>query len=120
MDKLTQFIEDNFKKESIEKALNENLKWNPNMVIIEHLINALYDLPKCGTGGLCHLMIDDGNVDNDSIIFTLNECFSNRDNVESDLSIFLCNLLLQLTIEQRVALLFLIKKKKYNNKINIT
>lgn len=68
---------------------------------IKEYINCLYAIKGCGTGGLLHILIDDDNIDDDSIMFCMKECIKNPDEEESKLGRVICEEFLSLSMEQR-------------------
>lgn len=84
------------------------VEYNPKMPIIVQCIKTLYSLPDCGTGGNCHTVTDDDNIQDENLQFVIDEC--NRPENTSDdkeLSELICKLLLQLSFEQRVVLFYM-------------
>ena len=61
------------------------------------LVKDYYALPNNGAGGSLHIVLDDGNVQDSSIIFCLDICKKNND----EKGIKLCNLLLRMSKTQR-------------------
>ena len=82
------------------------MKYNPKMQIIVDLIHILYDLPDCLSGGCCHIVTDDDNIDDDDLKWVMDYCHrpENKNCIDRELSYTLCEMLLQLTHEQRVCL----------------
>lgn len=82
------------------------LKYHPKMYIIIELIHCLYDQKDCGCGGLCHIVTDDGNIDDESLKFVIEYCKEpkNSEYIDKELSSLICELMLQLSIEQRAVL----------------
>lgn len=80
--------------------------WNPKMPIIEGMIHILYDQPGCMSGGLCHIVTDDDNIRDSDLKFVIEYCEKeeNANRPDKELSSWICQLLLQLTFEQRAAL----------------
>ena len=83
--------------------LIKNPQWNPKIEVIQKLIHVLYDF--CPTGGLCHIVTDDYNIEYHHLQFVIKQCKEEPDEIESELCILICELLLKLDFEQR-ALLF--------------
>lgn len=81
------------------------IAWNPKVIIIQGLVRILYNLPECMTGGLCHIVTDDGNIRDCDLKFVINQCSVNPDEVDVELSKCICEIMSQLTIEQRAAAL---------------
>lgn len=81
-------------------------KWNKKITIINGLIDLLYDLDDCSTGGLCHIVVDDENIKDSNLEFVIEYCQreENKDCVDKELSSLICQLLLELNLEQRAAL----------------
>lgn len=83
-----------------------DVKYNPKMQIIVDMIHTLYDLPNCGCGGCCHIVTDDDNIEDDHLKFVINYCKDpeQADCIDKELSSMICELMLQLTYEQRICL----------------
>ena len=81
--------------------------------LLKVLIQALYEIPDCGTGGMLHAIVDDNNIQDIDIESMLEEFHDNEDyyknRVEYELAILICNLLLKLSFEQRCALFVIIE-----------
>ena len=84
------------------------VNYNPKMQIIVELIHLLYELPNCGAGGCCHIVTDDDNIDDDDLQWVIDYC-NKPDNgyLDKELSRTICELLLQLSREQRICLFYL-------------
>jgi len=85
-------------------------KWDYRIEIVNKLICVLYDIPSgAGTGGCCHIVTDDDNIDDDDLKWVINYCESDgKDREDAKLSKLICEYLLELSYEQRV-LLFALK-----------
>jgi len=83
--------------------------------VIVGLIETLYSLPRCGAGGLCHIVTDDDNILDDDIKWVIDYCneVENKNRIEKELVLLICELLLQLTFEQRF-ILFSHMEKTYD------
>lgn len=79
--------------------------YNPKLNMIRHLITCLYELDGCVCGGLCHIVTDDNNIDDDDLTFVIGECIKEPDRLESGLCKLICEELLKLSMQQR-ALVF--------------
>ena len=85
-----------------------DVKYNPKMQIIVELIHLLYDLPNCGAGGCCHIVTDDDNISDDDLKFVIDYCNKpDNDRLDKEISRTICELLLQLSIKQRICLFYL-------------
>lgn len=82
------------------------MEYNPKMEIIVELIHMLYQLPDCETGGCCHIVTDDDNVHDNDLKWVMEYCHRQENNsrIDRELSYTICEMLLQLTYEQRVCL----------------
>ena len=85
------------------------VEYNPKMPIIVQSIQTLYSLPGCGAGGCCHIVTDDGNIQDKDLQFVIDYCNrpENADCVDKELSELICKLLLQLSFEQRCVLFYM-------------
>lgn len=70
---------------------------------IKAYIHCLYGLDdgNCCTGGLLHIVTDDGNLEDDDIRFCLNLCNEHPEREESEIGKLFCNELLKLPMEKR-------------------
>ena len=82
------------------------VEYNEKIPIIIGLIHILYSLPGCGSGGCCHVVVDDDNLDDYCLKETIKYCNSpeNSNRIDKELSKLICELLLQLSFEQRCTL----------------
>lgn len=81
--------------------------YNKHLKTIKEYIHCLYGLEGCSCGGLCHIVVDDGNYDNNSLSWVLNECEKeeNKNREELEITKLICNELLKLSINERALLL---------------
>ena len=95
------------------------VKYNPKMQIIVELIHLLYDLPDCSAGGCCHIVTDDDNIEDNDLKFVIDYC-NEPDNAKLDkeLSRTICELLLQLSREQRICLFYLMNAGQLDEGVN--
>jgi len=93
------------------------IPWNDKIQVISGLINILYKLKDCNTGGLCHTVVSDGNIEDTDLKSVINECEKkeNFTRIDVDISKLICELLLQLSYEQRVTLILLMNVYHYTN-----
>ena len=85
----------------------KEVKYHPKMKIIVELIHLLYDLPDCEAGGCCHIVTDDDNIDDDDLQRVIDYCnMSDNNRLDKELSRTICEILLQLTREQRICLFY--------------
>lgn len=70
---------------------------------IRAYISCLYGLDdgNCCTGGLLHIVTDDGNLEDHHIKWCLDECSKHPECEESEIGKLICNELLKLPMEQR-------------------
>lgn len=68
---------------------------------IRSYINCLYSLEGCGTGGLLHIVTDDGNVEDKDILWCFDECSKHREKEEHMIGMIICLELIKLPIEKR-------------------
>lgn len=85
--------------------------YHKNYPLLKVLINALYDLPNCGTGGICHIVTDDENVRDSDLSYVLGECYANNPlwngHIEKPLAALICKLFLEMEYKQRVCFITL-------------
>ena len=86
-----------------------NVQYNPKMPIIVQSIQTLYSLPDCSSGGCCHIVTDDDNIQDENLQFVIDYCNmpENANMVDKELSELICKLLLQLSFEQRCVLFYM-------------
>lgn len=77
--------------------------YNKRIDTIKAYISCLYDLDdgNCCTGGLLHIVTDDGNLEDHHITYCLNECINHPEREESGIGKLICEELLKLPMEQR-------------------
>lgn len=75
--------------------------YNKHLDTIRAYITCLTDLDDCSTGGLLHIIVDDGNLEDHDIEWCLNECNMHPECEESEIGKLICNELLKLPMEQR-------------------
>ena len=80
--------------------------YHPKFKIVADMIHILYNLDGCCCGGLCHIVTDDNNINNSSLECVIKMCNENKDEIDSELSKTICELLLQMSIEQRIILFY--------------
>lgn len=70
---------------------------------IRSYIGCLYRLDdgNCCTGGLLHIVTDDGNLEDHHIEWCLEECNKHPEREESEIGKLICKELLKLSMEQR-------------------
>lgn len=76
--------------------------YTPHMETLLKYCNALYSLKGCGSGGLLHILLDDDNIDDESICYCLKECLLHPEKEESALGILICHEYLKMPIEDRM------------------
>lgn len=96
------------------------IEYNPKMRIIVDLIHLLYELPECAAGGCCHIVTDDDNIDDKDLLYVMNYCKrpENNNRIDRELSYAICDMLLQLTREQRICLFYLMNASQLDEGVN--
>lgn len=76
--------------------------WSQGVEDAVMLIKELYKTE--GAGGLLHIVVDDGNVEDDDIQFCIDYCNEkeNKDNPKRELCLEIANKMLRLNYEQRI------------------
>jgi len=69
----------------------------PTIPEVMPLIKAYYAISGNGVGGNLHIILDDGNIDNEDVKFCLDECKKSCDSE----GVILCGLLLRMSKTQR-------------------
>ena len=75
--------------------------YNKHLDVIREYIGCLYNLEGCNAGGMLHILLDDDNYDDDSIIYCLKECLSNPTKPEATIGKLICEQYLALPMKQR-------------------
>lgn len=75
--------------------------YNPNMDALKKLCETLYSLPECSVGGNLHILLDDDNYDDHSILFCLKECSLNPEHPGSLIGSLICHEYLKMNMEER-------------------
>ena len=80
--------------------------YHKNFSLLKVLINALYELPNCASGGICHIVTDEDNVRDADLSYVLGECYGNdsfwNGHIEKPLGALICKLFLEMEYKQRV------------------
>ena len=78
----------------------EIVKWHEKIPVIVACIGALYEVTT--SGGSCHVVTDDNNYTDEILKLTIKDCEDpNNKSLDKELSKLICELLLQLSYEQR-------------------
>lgn len=96
-----------YKYEDIKKY------YHPKFEVVAKLIRLLYDLEGCSCGGCCHIVTDDNNIRNSDLEFVIKYCKENEDEIDSEISSTICEIMLQMTIEQRIMLFYTLEKEDF-------
>lgn len=90
--------------------MKSRIKWNKKIGLVYSLMETLYNLDESACGGLCHTVTDDGNIDDDSLKWVIDytKRESNENRVDCELSRAICEILLYLSMEQRMFLFAII------------
>lgn len=77
--------------------------YDPQMILIAKMIRVLYDDFNCFTGGLCHIVTDDDNIEDHDLQIAIDECNKdkNKSNISVDVSRYICESMLKLSLHQR-------------------
>lgn len=80
--------------------------WHPKFQVVSKLIDVLYMLNECASGGLCHIVTDDGNIYDNDLDWVIKWCDAkeNENKVDKELSKTICIILKQMTFQQRAIL----------------
>lgn len=73
-----------------------------DMVALKQLCDTLYSMEGCGAGGNLHILLDDDNYDDDSILWCLKECLLHPEHPSSMIGIVICHEYLKMSIKERV------------------
>lgn len=82
--------------------------WSEEVKEICSLVKYLYDDLHEGAGGLLHIVLDDGNIDDDDLQWCLERCNreENRDRHDRDVCIEIAQRMLNLSREQRTLIYY--------------
>lgn len=75
--------------------------YNKHIDTIRAYISCLYELEDCCCGGLLHVMIDDGNIEDWHVNWTLEQCEAHPECEESEIGKLICKEFLKLSMEER-------------------
>lgn len=75
--------------------------YNPNMDALKKLCETLLTLPGCGAAGNLHILLDDDNYDDESLLFCLKECSLHPEHPSSAIGVLICYEYLKMSIEER-------------------
>lgn len=77
--------------------------FNPQMILIAKMIYVLYDDFKCLTGGLCHIVTSDDNIEDNHLQYIIDECNKdeNKEDISVDVAKYICESLIKLPMIQR-------------------
>ena len=80
--------------------------WHPKFFLVRELIGILYNLETCGCGGCCHIVTDDNNIYDDDLDFVIRYCErkENKNRIDRELSITICEILKTMNFTQRAVL----------------
>lgn len=79
--------------------------YTPHLETIKEYIGCLYRLDGCSSGGMLHVLLDDDNIDDDGILFCLQECLKHPEREEAVIGRLICEEYLRLSIQERRLLL---------------
>lgn len=75
--------------------------YNPHMETVLEYCSCLYKLENCCAGGHLHILLDDGNYDDDDILWCKQSCLDNIQDEESTIGILICDELLKMSMDER-------------------
>lgn len=81
--------------------MNKCKYYNSHLDTVREYIGCLYNIDGCITGGMLHILLDDDNYDDRSIIFCLKYCLQNPHKEESKLGVLICEEYLGLSLQER-------------------
>lgn len=76
--------------------------FNKDMIALKRLCKTLYSLEGCGAGGNLHILLDDDNYDDDSILWCLEECLKHPEHPSSMIGIVICHEYLKMSMQERI------------------
>lgn len=75
--------------------------YDKHLETIREYISCLYNLEDCCTGGLLHIVTDDGNLEDHYIKWSLEQCEDHPECEEAEIGKLICRELLKLPMAQR-------------------
>ena len=75
--------------------------YKPSMIALKEYCKTLYSLEDCMTGGPLHILVDDGNYEDQHIQFCLDECSKQPDLLSSQLGAIICREYQKMSMEER-------------------
>ena len=86
---------------------NECKYYTKHLETIREYIGCLYSIDDCSSGGICHVVVDDNNIDDRHIQWLISECNKPENNAREEIGIakLIADELNKITVQQR-ALLF--------------
>lgn len=100
-------LKNNSYKFKSDSYINDLCKYyKKRLNTIRELISCLYELDGCVSGGIGHVVIDEDNIDNDTIESVIKLCQDEeyKDREEAGLVDLICKELLKLNIQERTLL----------------
>ena len=93
----------------------DNSYYHKNFALLRVLIEALYEVPSCGTGGMCHIILEN-NVRDSDLLCVLGLCYNSeyKSRTEMPLVKLICELMLEMEYKQRVCLFCLLDVTGYS------
>lgn len=80
--------------------------YHPKFKIVANMIRLLYSLDRCKLWRLLSYSSDDNNIRNSDLKCVIKYCDENKDSIDCELSKAICEIMLQMTIEQRIILFY--------------
>ena len=75
--------------------------YSPHLETVRAYIGCLYDIKGCEAGGMLHILLDDDNLDDDSILWCLKECLNHPEKEETQIGKLICEEYLRLSMQER-------------------
>lgn len=86
----------------------DDVTHKPFYPILTEMIQALYLLPNCESGGLGHVVIDENNIDGDVILTSIEQCKHERHRCEAPLVKCILEYMQRMTLAERAFVFYLI------------
>lgn len=75
--------------------------WTPRMTLLLEYCRCLYKLPECGAGGCLHILLDDNNYDDESLLFCVKYVRDHPECIEHDLAVLILAEYANMSMQER-------------------
>ncbi|MBO4736679.1 MAG: hypothetical protein J5614_09840 [Paludibacteraceae bacterium] len=92
----------------------DDITHKPFYPILVEMIQTLYLLPNCESGGLGHVVIDENNIDDDAILTSIEQCRHERQRCEAPLVKCILEYMQRMTLAERAFVFYLIDEGEWS------